>query len=107
MAGTCLAAGDRTLGVEVTAPVTLKSLKVYQTTAAASASSCVYTIQTASTCNGAFSNTSLSCSVAAAGTSCNNTANTVALSAGQCFRIFFDETGTCTGINAWSFEQAN
>ena len=106
--GACgTSATDRTVGAEVTTGVKLKNLKVYQVTAAASASSCVYTIQTASTCTGTFSNTSLSCSVGAGATSCNDTADTVTLSFGQCFRIFFDETGTCTGVNTWSFEQVN
>ena len=55
---------------------------------------------------GALADSALTCTVVGNGSlkTCSNTASTVAVTAGNCVQLFYDETGTCAGVIAWSFE---
>ena len=105
-AGTC-GASDRTLGVEVPFAMTIKNLIAYMTTApAAGGNTCGFTVRKATLCSGAFANTALTCTITGNGSTvtCSDATHSVSISAGDCLQIFFDETGTCTGIDTWVFE---
>jgi len=86
--------------------MTLRNLFVRMTTAPASSNSCGFTVQVASDPCTSFSNTSLTCTIVGNGslTTCSDTSNAPSISATECIRIFFDETGTCTGVDTWTFQ---
>ncbi len=102
--GDCITAGDQTVGTEIPFATTLKNLKAYMVSGPAAGSTCGFTIEKAAACSGSFSATALTCTVSNPNTSCTDTSHNVAASANDCVRIFFDETGTCTGVDSWTFE---
>ncbi len=106
-AGICNPVQDATLGMDVPIAGTIKNLKAYMTTApAAGGNTCAFTVNKATLCTGSFAATALTCTVTGDGSTkiCSDVVNTVAISAGECLQIGFTKTGTCTGINSWSFE---
>ena len=85
--------------------MTLKNLYARMTTAPAAGSTCSFDVRTASDPCTSFADTLLDCSVVGNGslTTCNETVDTVAVTAGQCIQMGFTESGTCTGIDTWTF----
>lgn len=94
-------------GATVPMAVTIKNLYAIMATAPASSNSCAFTVRKSTDCQASsYSATALTCTVVGNGSlkTCSDTSNTAAISAGNCLQIFFDETGTCSGIITWGFE---
>lgn len=74
---------------------------------APSGSTCIFTVRKSTNCQAAYANTTLTCTVASAGRTCNNTTASVSVVAGECLQILFDENTVCSGFINWGFEFTN
>lgn len=101
----CGATSNSFLGTEIPFNSTIKNLNTYMSVNQASGDTCNIIVRKATGCNGAFSNTVLTCSINNAANNCTDTNNSVSVTAGECLQVFFDEVvGTCAGFVSWSFE---
>lgn len=102
--GACAAASDPTLGLEVPFAMTLRNLTAYMSAAQGGTDTCAVIIRTATGCGGTFTDSSLQCAITGSNT-CSDATNSVALAAGDCYQVFFDEQGgTCSGFVSWSLQ---
>lgn len=94
------------LGAALPYNATIRNLYGTVQTAPAGGSTCAFTVRSSASCTGAYTNTTLTCSIVGNGTlrNCSDTSNTASISAGDCLQIYYAETGTCTGIINWGFE---
>lgn len=85
---------------------TLRNLYLYMVTAPANGSSCKLLVRYGACTTGTLADSALTCTVVGNGSllTCSNTSSTVAVTAGNCVQLFYDETGTCSGVIKWGFE---
>ena len=94
------------LGATVPFDGTIKNLYGTIQTPPESGSVCTFTIRKSASCTEEYQPTTVTCNVIGDGTlqNCSDTSNTDSISAGDCVQIYYDESGTCTGIINWGFE---
>ncbi len=95
-------------GFIVPTNVTIKNLRAFLATAPAAGSTCAFTVRESTDCASAYTATNLTCSVVGNGSlrTCDDSTNAVNISAGECLQIFYNETGTCSGLITWAFDLA-
>lgn len=94
------------LGFAVPYNAVIKNIYGVVQTAPAAGTTCAFTVRSSASCTGTYNATALTCTVTGDGSNriCSNNSNEVNISAGDCLQIFYDETGTCSGIINWGFE---
>jgi len=93
-------------GMAIPYNAVIKNLYGTVQSAPANGSSCTFTVRSSEECTGNYTNTALTCTVSGNGSNrnCSDTSNSANIPAGDCIQIFYDESGTCTGIISWGFE---